>query len=341
LNNETTGRIATLGTGKKRFSSLLRSVREEKRKTRKRRKCADETCREEKDCTKWCREHLNNLVQEVSVSQDENSITLTKVSKMEGEVNWYNRKGKLFTLYDLELGLDYTGKKGDEVVTGVVKVQNYEQDCESDATFRVTVGSGPNEQAWKIWAREAVKAKFLEVWSRLIVALHDDQKEKAPQLAKVSSGTVKLPEMVQKSFPKEAPKKSSSVGSISLSYTFQASVQDIWDMFVNQQKMQHFTQSKVMADAKEGGFFQLYDGVITGCYTELKPNTEMKFAWRLKDWKEGHNSIVTVKFVKSSSGTKLDLVQTNVPADELERTKIGWGKYYFERWRGIFGYSYN
>lgn len=275
----------------------------------------------------------------MDLSQDGNSITLTKVSKMEGEVNWYNRKGKLFTLYDLELGLDYKGKKGEDEVTGVVKVTNYEQDCESDATFRVTVGSGPNDQDWKIWARNAVKAKFLEIWSRLIVDLHEDQKVKAPQLNKVTSA-VKLPEMVQKNAPKEAPKKSQTFGTISLSYTFQASVQDIWDMFVNQKKMEHFTQSKAMADAKEGGFFQLYDGVITGCYLELKPNTEMKFAWRLKDWKAGLNSQVTLKFLKSSSGTKLDLVQTNVPGDDLERTKVGWKNYYFERFRGIFGFSY-
>lgn len=116
-------------------------------------------------------------------------------------------------------------------------------------------------------------------------------------------------------------------------------MQDLWDLFTNARKAEHFCQSKVAIDAKEGGAFSLYDGVITGCFLDLKPNTEMRFSWRLKDWKPGVSSQVSLKFIKSKDGTKLELEQTNVPGNELDRTKEGWKRYYFERFR-VFGYNY-
>lgn len=298
---------------------------------------------EEKDSTKWCRARLDSLVSELAASEGTNSIAVTKVTKMEGEVNWYNRKGKLFTLYDLELALDYSGTRGEEALTGSVKVTDFEQDGEQKATFRVSVGTGPTDEKWKAWAREAIKAKFIAVWSRIIVELHEDQKARLPALAaNEASGKVKLPEVVQKTQAAAAPSPAvaSAPATVNLAYVFQASVQDLWDLFTNPRKCEHFTQSKTMMDAKEGGMFQLYDGVITGCFLELKPYTEMRFAWRLKDWKVGVNSQVHIKFVKSKSGTKLELVQTNVPSDDVERTRQGWTKYYFERWKGIFGYDF-
>jgi len=299
---------------------------------------------EEKDCTKWCREHLEELVKDDRIADGANSIVLNKVTKMEGDVNWYNRKGKLFTLYDLELGLDYAGTQGEDAISGTIKIVDFEQDGEDKATFRVSVGSGPATDEWKKWAREAVKKRFLEIWSRCIVDLHADQKSRAPATAKTTS-SVKLPDLVQKTPPAERNTATSANGvgatsTIKVSHVFQASPQDLWDLFVNPRKMEHFTQARVMVDPKEGGFFQLYDGVITGCFTELKGYTQMSFAWRLRDWKEGHNSQVTINFVKSSGGTKFELTQSGVPSNDAERTKQGWKTYYFERWRGVFGYSY-
>ncbi len=304
--------------------------------------------RDERDCSKWCRERLEHYCNDFTVTSGPNSLTVTKVTKVEGEVNWYNRKGKLFTLYDLQIGLDFKGTRGEDALTGSVKISDFEQDNEHKAAFRVSIGTGTADDAWKAWARDAVKEQFINVWSRVIVDLHEDQKAKDPALvAKESGGKVKLPEVVQKSTTaaNNATATAAAVGaappsSLSISLVFQASVQDLWDLFTNPRKVEHFTQSKTMMDAKEGGMFQLYDGVITGCFLELKPYTEMRFAWRLKDWKTGVNSQVSVKFVKSSGGTKIELNQVNVPADDLERTRQGWTKYYFERWRGIFGYSY-
>jgi activator of HSP90 ATPase len=297
---------------------------------------------EERDCSKWCRERLDQCIGSIDVVENDRAVKVSKVTKMEGEVNWYNRKGKLFTLYDLSLSLDFVGKRGDEAVTGTIKISEFEQDNEQKAGFRLSLGTGTADEAWKTWARDVLKKHFIDVWSRVIVDLHEDQKARLPALANnEAAGKIKLPEVIQKAAKAEAPVASVPVvSSITLAHTFQASVQDLWDLFLNPRKVEHFTQSKVMLDPKEGGLFQLYDGVITGCFLELKPNTEMRFAWRLKDWKQGINSQVTVKFVKSSGGTKVELVQTNIPADDVERTRQGWTKYYFERWRGIFGYSF-
>ena len=132
----------------------------------------------------------------MSSSEDDRSIKLSKVSSFEGEVNWYNRKGKLFTLYDLTLALDFEGKDQDQEVSGKIKISDYEQDQEKDSTFRVSVAKGTASDAWKKWAREATKEKFLEKWSKLILELHEEQKAKIPTKGE-SNSKLKLPEIVQ------------------------------------------------------------------------------------------------------------------------------------------------
>jgi len=44
-----------------------------------------------------------------------------QISKTEGECNWYNRKGKLFVLFDLKFSLPFKGKCEGEDVSGTIK----------------------------------------------------------------------------------------------------------------------------------------------------------------------------------------------------------------------------
>lgn len=272
------------------------------------------------------------------------SIKITDLSDLDGEVNWYNRKGKLFTLYDLKMTLPFAGKLGDTELEGKIKVEEFEQDAEGRADFRVNVTKGPSEPAWKSWAREAAKKRFLELWAKVVLELHEDQKQKVPALTtKEGAGKLKLPEVVQEKAASAAAASAPAAplaGTIVFSLVMQASLQDVWDLFTNAQKIQFFSQSAANIDSKEGGTFSLYDGVISGCFLDLKPYTEMRFAWRLKDWKPGVTSQVHIKFTKSKDGTKLDFTQNNVPASDVDRTREGWKRYYYERWRGVFGYHY-
>lgn len=269
------------------------------------------------------------------------SIHINDISEMDGEVNWYNRKGKLFTLYDLKITLSFSGKLGDQDVEGKIKISDFEQDSEDKADFRCNVTKGPNEAAWKTWCRDAMKKRFLELWAKVIVELHEDQKQKVPALTtKEGAGKLKLPEVVQEKAAAVTTPPPAVAGTVVFSLVIQASLQDVWDLFTNTQKTQFFSQSAANIDAKEGGAFSLYDGVISGCFLDLKPYTEMRFAWRLKDWKPGVNSQVHLKFTKSKDGTKLEIVQTNVPSNDIDRTREGWKRYYYERWRGVFGYNY-
>lgn len=240
------------------------------------------------------------------------------------------------------MALDFEGKFNAEVISGQLKISDFEQDAEAKADFRVSVSKGAADAAWKNWARDTLKAKFVEVWAHVLVELHDEQKSKIPGLNRQDTAPkMKLPEVVQKQRESSSPSSlPQSQSNISLSFTFQASAQDLWDLFTHPRKVEQYTQSRTAIDAKEGGFFSFYDGAISGCYLELKPYTEMRFAWRLKDWKEGVNSQVTIKFVKAKEGTKMELFQTNVPSGDVDRTQEGWKRYYFERWKGIFGYSY-
>jgi len=304
---------------------------------------------EEKDSTAWVKEHVAQDLFVAPLSavreQPKMSVKVTRVSIENGEVTWYNRKGKLFTLYDVELKMPFTGTFGEDDIKGTIKCPEFEQDQEEDAEFNISITSGPSEVDYKKWLRSVVKPAFILQWKAMISALHEAKIATKPQLKQAAStGKLKLEEYKQ---PK-AQVKTSSIAeakkdlpcSISMTYTFQAAPDDLWGIFTDAKKAQFFTRSAVKMDAKEGGFFQMYDETISGVFLELKPYTNLKLSWRLKDWKAGVNSTVSVKLTKTSGGTRMELTQANVPRSEKERVMQGWRNYYWEPVKAVFGYSY-
>ena len=64
-----------------------------------------------KNCTKWAEQHLkNNLEGMEAEDEDGTTVTLASVSKVTGDVDLNQRKGRLMTLYDLQLELKWEGK---------------------------------------------------------------------------------------------------------------------------------------------------------------------------------------------------------------------------------------
>ena len=61
--------------------------------------------------------------------------------------------------------------------------------------------------------------------------------------------------------------------------------------------------------------------------------------WRVKSWPDEHYSDVTLTFEEKNDCTVLHLSQTGVPEKELERTREGWERYYWDSIRQTFGFG--
>lgn len=62
-----------------------------------------------KDVREWARQYLESSLVGTSAEQGDNSATVSKVVSIDGDVDVSQRKGKVITLFDVKLQLEYEG----------------------------------------------------------------------------------------------------------------------------------------------------------------------------------------------------------------------------------------
>ena len=62
-----------------------------------------------KDVAQWARQYLEKNLVGLKEEQGDTSAEITKVASMEGDVDVSQRKGKVITLFDVKLELEWEG----------------------------------------------------------------------------------------------------------------------------------------------------------------------------------------------------------------------------------------
>ena len=109
-----------------------------------------------------------------------------------------------------------------------------------------------------------------------------------------------------------------------------ASPQEVYEAFVDAKKHVEFTGAEVKFDVRAGGKFDIWSGELTGENVELVEGKKIVQKWRADDWPKGHYSDLTISLEPDGSGTKLTLVQENVPDDKADEIDDGWYQYYWK-----------
>lgn len=103
-----------------------------------------------KDVAPWAREYLKENLTAISAEDGDVSAKVTKIVSMDGDVDVSQRKGKVITLFDVKLQLEYQGTgrplqptwalltlfvgstKEEEDVTGSITIPEVAHDTEED-----------------------------------------------------------------------------------------------------------------------------------------------------------------------------------------------------------------
>ena len=125
-----------------------------------------------------------------------------------------------------------------------------------------------------------------------------------------------------------------------------AKPEEVYEAYVDAQKHAEFTGGKTKFDAVIGGKFDIWEGSLTGENLELVSGKKIVQKWRSNDWPEGHYSDLTLEFEPESDsgqarmtrkeGTKLILIQKNVPDDKADDIDDGWHEYYWKPMNDYF-----
>lgn len=92
-----------------------------------------------KDVSAWTQEYLSQDLVGLSATESGTHVEINKVLSMEGDVDVSQRKGKVITIFDVRLQLEWTGSvpgkeggEGNEEVSGTITIPEVAHDTEEE-----------------------------------------------------------------------------------------------------------------------------------------------------------------------------------------------------------------
>ena len=103
----------------------------------------------------------------------------------------------------------------------------------------------------------------------------------------------------------------------------------LYDAFLDSRRHAAMTGAKAKMSSRVGGRWTAWDESLSGTNLELVPGKKIVQAWRGSDFPGDHHSRLTLTFTASASGTRVTLVQTDVPDELVDEYAQGWRDYYW------------
>ncbi|RKP13769.1 activator of Hsp90 ATPase [Piptocephalis cylindrospora] len=309
----------------------------------------------EKDCFPWAKTYLEQNLSGVKVVSSKDASVwaeTTEVNKVTGDVDLHQRKGKIITLYDLAITINWKAETAaGKAVTGSLEIPEAMHDTDFDEyVFNVTVhnDSRETEDVRHLVRLELTKAlrSRLSVFSKDLVAAHgkdvhipEDQLRRTtlnnPAPAKEAVPTLKGAEAIRTGDKEKA--KAVSTTKVKEVIDFTCSADDLAQCFLDEGRARIWSRGPVTLSGAEGSDFELFDGNVVGKLDRVVPGKEITQTWRFRSWPAGHYSKVKITLDQKSDSTTLTMEQTGVPVGEEESTRQNWRHYYFNGIKQAFG----
>ncbi|KAF2276752.1 Aha1domain family protein [Westerdykella ornata] len=313
-----------------------------------------------KDVSGWTRDYLDKDLPGILAEEDGVSAKVDRVISMDGDVDVSQRKGKVITIFDVKLKLEYSGKnKEGEEASGTIVIPEVAHDTEVDEYFEVDVYSDDkSKQPVKELVRSKIVPQLRQRLAKLGPALieeHAKDIQHAPG-SNPSSGfaTPKIysSSSVNKSSDKVASTSSTTQSSggklvntttITDTAEFRTTAAELFQTFTDPQRLAAFTRSppQNFTGAKPGGTFELFGGNVSGEFVEVEEPTHLVQKWRLAQWPQGHYSTLSIWFDQNDvdAVTVMRVEWKGVPVGQEEPTKNNWGEYYVRSIKTTFGFG--
>ncbi|KAK1755627.1 hypothetical protein QBC47DRAFT_380806 [Echria macrotheca] len=310
----------------------------------------------QKDVSQWTKQWLEENLTKIEAEEGGVSAKVNKVISMDGDVDVAQRKGKVITIFDVKLTLEYSGSTADdEDVSGTITVPEVSHELDEDEfVFEIDIYSDAKEkQPVKELVRSKIvpqlRAAFLKI-SPALIAEHGKDIQHAPG-SNPSSGfsTPKYHVPTGSSTKDGSTSTQSNSGSIVNTTTvtdteeFRTTAEELYKTFTDPQRLAAFTRAppKVFEGAKQGGKFELFGGNVSGEYLELEEPKKIVQSWRLDQWPKGHYSKLKIEFDQNDidAVTVMRVEWTGVPVGQEEVTKRNWLEYYVRSIKTTFGFG--
>jgi len=310
-----------------------------------------------KDASTWTKQWLEENLTGLKTEEGDVTAQVDKVISMDGDVDVNQRKGKVITIFDVKLVLEYSGQTADkEDVSGTITVPEIAHDTEeNEYVFDIDIYS---DALSKAPVKDLVRAKIVPQlrteFAKLgpaLIAEHGKDIQHAPNAnPSASFPTPKYhtppsgtPASQSTTTSTHAGKSSVNTTTVTDTEEFRAPASELYKTFTDPQRIAAFTRAspKVWEGAKKGGKFELFGGNVAGEYLELEEPKKIVQSWRLDQWPKGHYSRLEISFDQNDvdNVTVMRVSWSGVPVGQEEVTKRNWGEYYVRSIKQTFGFG--
>ena len=116
-----------------------------------------------------------------------------------------------------------------------------------------------------------------------------------------------------------------------------SSPEAVYRALLSSKEHTEFTGSEAKCSAKVGGRFTAWDKYISGKNLELVEGNKIVQEWKTSEWPQGYEpSILKISLKKKSGGTQLSMIQSRVPASQVDQYDNGWYESYWEPLKQYF-----
>ncbi|VBB80276.1 Putative Activator of HSP90 ATPase [Podospora comata] len=310
-----------------------------------------------KDVSVWSKKWFDDNLTKIEAKEGDVSAKISKVVSMDGDCDVAQRKGKVITIFDVKLTLEFTGSTADgDEVSGTITVPEVSHELDEDEfVFDIDVHSESKE---KQAVRDLVKSKivpqlrseFVKLAPALIAEHGKDLQHPAGSNPSSGFTTPKYhPPTGAQATKATTTTTQSNAGSVVNTTTvtdneeFRTTAEELYKTFTDPQRIAAFTRAppKVFEGAKKGGKFELFGGNVSGEYLELEEPKKIVQSWRLDQWPAGHYSKLSIEFDQNDVDhvTVMRVEWTGVPIGQEEPTKQNWLEYYVRSIKRTFGFG--
>ncbi|ORX94476.1 hypothetical protein K493DRAFT_315460 [Basidiobolus meristosporus CBS 931.73] len=275
----------------------------------------------EKNCAPWAKQYFARELKDLTAEENGITVKTTSVTKVDGDVDLNQRKGKILTLYDLSLTLEWSGSSPDGTeAKGKINIPEVAHDSEiEDYVFEISIDEETRE---KRVIKEVVRTKLTKVIREKLSLFTNDLIEETATVTKSNGKTQSNTGANNAS----ASKKSQAINTTTLRETieFVASAHDIYETLLDQQRVSAWTRGSAKISRESNSPFEFFGGNISGSVVEAVQDKKITMKWRSKAWPEGHFSDVAMELDQGSDG---------------DVTRGNWTQYYWNPIKATFGFG--
>jgi activator of HSP90 ATPase len=112
---------------------------------------------------------------------------------------------------------------------------------------------------------------------------------------------------------------------------------EIYEAWLSSEGHTALTGNPAKVDGKVGGEFSAWDGYISGRTLELTANQRIVQAWRTSEFPDNApDSHLEVLLEEVENGTKITLIHSDMPEDQVDSYRQGWEDFYFKPMKKYF-----